>query len=187
MSARTRQHRDALKRGDAATIAACAKGAASCVQAGEYPGFFGDDVTLVPVPGSAPLVKGGLWVPHLIAKALKDAGLASEVAPILRRVKAVAKSGYSAPANRPNVQTHYDSFVVDVLKPAPKKILLIDDVVTQGCTMLAAARRVLDAYPNVEIRAFALLRPNSDGEVEAMRNPCAGTIAPRNDRAFRRP
>jgi predicted amidophosphoribosyltransferase len=184
---RSRGYIDSLKRGDATNIQQNAGRAHQLSQAGTFPAFFGNDVTLVPVPGSAPRVKGGLWVPHMIAKALKDVGLARDVAPILTRVKAVAKSAYSAPADRPNVQTHFDSFAVDVVKPPPPKILLVDDVVTQGCTMLAAARRILAAYPNAEIRAFALFRPMGNVEIEKMIEPCVGTIQPRNDRAVRRP
>jgi phosphoribosylpyrophosphate synthetase len=38
------------------------------------------------------------------------------------------------------------------------RLTLVDDVVTRGRTLLAAAARLHEAFPVAEIRAFALLR-----------------------------
>jgi phosphoribosylpyrophosphate synthetase len=66
--------------------------------------------------------------------------------------------------------------------------MLIDDVVTRGRTLLAAATRLQEAFPAVEIRAFALLRtmglvPN----VRQLLDPCIGEIRWKAGDAHRRP
>jgi phosphoribosylpyrophosphate synthetase len=107
------------------------------------------------------------------------------------RHTAVLKSAYVAADLRPNVQTHYNSMRADVVSPAPEKLLLVDDIVTQGCTLLAAARRLAEAYPGTEIRAFASVRTMSGVGVEITvpynREPCLGTITARGARAWRQP
>jgi predicted amidophosphoribosyltransferase len=186
-SRRSQQEVRELKRGDVRAIALLAGQIQSLVTDAEFLDYFGRDTTLVPIPGSAPLVAGGLWVPMIIAQKLKGVGLAREVAPILLRERHVAKSAFVPAAERPNVQAHRESMRVVMVKPAPSKIVLIDDVVTQGCTLLAAAQLVAMNYPRSEIRAFAVFRTMSGIELDWHREPCEGTIEPRGERAMRRP
>ena len=120
--------------------------------------FFQDDTILVPMPKSAPMQKGTLWVPERIALSLLDQGLGREVVPMLERVTAVPKSAWSAPQDRPLPQQHYDSMAVQKALASPKRIPLIDDIVTRGSTFLGGASRIHDEYPNCEIRAFAGMR-----------------------------
>jgi hypothetical protein len=154
---------------------------------GRFPNFFGADVSFVPVPGSAPLVQGALSVPLRMAEALRAQGLAGHVIPLLSRAYAVKKSAFQIPAERPNVQQHYDSMTIGVAAAPAARIVLIDDVVTQGSTTLAAATRVAEAFPNAEVRAFAIVRTMSGVELESYLEPCVGTIRPRQDRAMRTP
>lgn len=195
LSARSRQFIGQLKRGDPQALPQFVARVASLTQLGHFPGFFGATVTLMPVPGSSPLVAGGLWVPLLVANALKAAGLAHDVVPAVSRITAVKKSAFAPPGERPNVQQHYNSITVQIVKPAPTNITLIDDVVTQGCTMLAVASRVANAYPSANVRGFALVRTMSNIEIDqvvsprtnTIVSPCVGTIEPRQDRAARWP
>lgn len=116
---------------------------------------------------------------------------------IVSRTVAVPKSALARPGERPNVRQHYDSLSVECLTPAPTRIVLLDDVVTQGCTLLAVASRVADIYPKAEVRAFALVRTMSSGEVDhvadlrpgTLVSPCVGAIEFRadNGRATRAP
>lgn len=195
LSKRSRELVGQLKRGDPQIVSQFAARVATLVEQGILPGFFGPHVTLVPVPGSSPLVKGGLWVPLLLANALRAARLARDVAPVVSRVSAVKKSAFASAQERPTVQQHYDSFAVQLVAPAPTEIVLVDDVVTAGCTLLAAASRIAEGYPGASVRAFTLVRTMSGKEVDVVVAPatgtiicpCVGSIKPRGDKAHRRP
>ena len=195
LSLRSRELVGRLKRGDPQILPRFAERVFSLAQQGRIPHFFGPQVTLVPVPGSSPLVHNGLWVPLLLARALRELALARDVVPILARVSAVRKSALAAPGERPTVQQHYDSFAAQIVAPAPIQIVLIDDVVTAGSTLLAAAGRIAEAYPAASVRAFALIRTMSGVEIDqvvapatgTIVSPCVGWIKPRGDRALRQP
>jgi hypothetical protein len=65
---------------------------------------------------------------------------------------------------------------------------LVDDVVTKGRTLLAAAARVQEAFPCAEIRAFALIRTMGlTRNVERLVDPCIGEIRWRGGDACRTP
>lgn len=154
----------------------------------EFPGFFGPHSVLVPVPGSAPLVKGALWVADRLASALLTEGLGQIVWPGLKRVSAVRKSATAPAGERPTVQDHYDSFAIEPSLAPPGRIVLIDDVVTKGRTLLAAATRIQEAFPNADIRAFALVRTlGLIPDVDQLLEPCVGEISWTGSDAHRRP
>jgi adenine/guanine phosphoribosyltransferase-like PRPP-binding protein len=86
------------------------------------------------------------------------------------------------------VSLHYDSFYVEPPTEAPEGIVLIDDVITKGRTLLAAASRLHEAFPDTRIRAFALLR--TMGLISAIENllcPCKGQIRWKGGDAHRSP
>jgi len=127
-------------------------------------------VVLVPVPGSDP-ARRARWVGERLAWCLKEIGLAAEVWPVLQRQYAVRKSAFSPAGERPSLSEHYNSFAIErgAWSPAQTscacqlganglRLTLVDDVVTRGRTLLAAAARLREAFPAAEIRAFALLR-----------------------------
>jgi gamma-glutamylcysteine synthetase len=69
-----------------------------------------------------------------------------------------------------------------------EEIVLVDDVVTRGATLLGAANRLTEAFPNVRIRAFAAMRTMTPPLVfRAINDPCIGTIELRGIDTFRRP
>jgi predicted amidophosphoribosyltransferase len=139
-------------------------------------GFFLAGDVLVPVPGSAPKTRG-TWVAAELARALVQQGLGARTWPGLHRIRAVRKSATSARGARPSVASHYDSFQVDPPAFHPASVVLIDDVVTRGRTLLAAASRVREAIPGVQIRAFALLRTMGlAAGVPRLLEPCTGEI-----------
>jgi hypothetical protein len=141
---------------------------------------FGPDVVLVPVPGSSLLVLGGLWAADRLCKALRNEALAGNVLPLLSRTKAVPKSATSAPGQRPTVETHYDSLSVQrstPLLPPNVRFTIVDDVVTRGATLLACYARLQEAYPDVPINCFALIRTMSGVEVDSVLNPVEGVIS----------
>ncbi len=152
--------------------------------------FLGSGVTLVPVPKSTLLQPGQLWVPERLARALADAGLAREVAPVLRRAKALPRASASPAARRPLPKEHFDSLAVEETLFIPERILLVDDVVTRGATLLGAASRLAATFPRAEIRAFAAMRTMSrPADFRALRDPCVGVIQFRSEHGdtLRRP
>ena len=69
------------------------------------------------------------------------------------------------------------------------KILVVDDVVTRGSTLLACASLLAARFPEAEIRAFAVVRSVSNPqEFVGMLQPVAGAISlrPQGD-TLRRP
>jgi hypothetical protein len=181
--------RDALKKGDRPFIAACAARVLQYHREGRFGDLFGPSVTLVPVPGSAPLPSGALWIPLRICEELAACGLAGAVAPTVTRIKAVPKSSLQTGPNRPSLKAHYDSMDSDIFAQAAARVVLVDDVITSGCTMLAAASRAAEAYGAIPIRGFAITRALSTEELtDTIRAPCLGEVRPsRNGKAYRRP
>jgi len=139
--------------------------------------FLNREVTLVPVPRSAPLAEGALWPSRVIADILVDAGLGREVLPCIERVRAVRKSS-SSPANeRPSVAEHYQSLGIREQLMKPENITLVDDVLTQGRTMFACALRLHEAFPGAAIRSFAIIRTQGFVEnIEQIVEPSTGII-----------
>jgi hypothetical protein len=139
--------------------------------------FLNGEATLVPVPRSAPLTEGALWPAKVIAEILAKAGLGKEVLACIRRVTAVRKSSSSPAKERPSVAEHYESFGVDEQLVKPRSITLVDDVLTQGRTIIACALRLREAYPDAEIRAFAMVRTRGFVEnFDKIVDPSVGAI-----------
>jgi hypothetical protein len=186
---RSRLLRSLLKAGDASFMLKYALRVRQ--QAKDSPplaGFFGTTDVLVPVPGNAPYVAGAVWAAEDLAAALVHEGLGGISWSGLRRVRAVRKSATAARGERPSVSLHYESFLIERPPVTPERIVLIDDVVTKGRTLLAAAARVHEAFPTAQIRAFALVR--TMGMIPGVRQllePCKGEIRWRFGDAYRSP
>lgn len=138
--------------------------------------FLNGDAVLVPVPRSAPLADGALWPAKVIADILADEGLGQEVLPCVRRASAVRKSSSSPGKDRPSVDEHYESLAVDRELVRPARITLVDDVLTQGRTMIACARHIEEAFPDADIRCFAMIRTQGFVEIEKIVDPSVGVI-----------
>jgi hypothetical protein len=186
---RSRLLRTLLKAGDAGFMLKYALRVRQ--QAADSPplaGFFSASDVLVPVPGCAPSMTAGPWAAKHLAVALANEGLGGAAWPGLRRVRAVRKSATAAPGERPTVNLHYESFLIEEPPMILGRIVLIDDVVTKGRTLLAAASRVQEAFPCAHIRAFALVRTMGlIAGVHQLLEPCKGEIRWRAGDAHRSP
>ena len=150
----------------------------------------GPEVTLVPCPRSGLLVPGALWPAERISRALVATGLGKEVQPWLRRVKSVAKSAFAKLGERPTVQDHLDTLklMADQEMFVPKRITVVDDVVTKGATLLAAASHLKAVFPDAEVQAFALVRTMGlVPQIVKILDPCVGEILYDGTDAERKP
>jgi len=145
----------------------------------QLPGYFGDDVVLVPVPRHAPIHLGALWPAKMIAESLMAERLAHDSQPLLRRSTTVDKSATSSGPR--TVRRHLRT--VEAVPPIdfPQRIVVVDDVVTSGATLFASMQLIRAACPNADVKAFALLRTLSGQEVPETPDqclaPCTGTIS----------
>ena len=177
VSIRSRGVRDKIKTADSRTLQLAVQRIREYYRAAGFAAFLGSEMPLVPVPGSSLRVTGGLWVPERIAQALVAAGLGSEVLPCLLRTEAVPKSAFSNPGERPDVARHISTMAVEPQFLPPDRLTLIDDFVTKGRTLFAGASVLARAFPQAEIRAFALVRTMGlVPDVSKILDPCTGII-----------
>jgi predicted amidophosphoribosyltransferase len=154
----------------------------------QFNGFFNEHTLLVPIPNTPTETRTSFWVARRLALTLQEAGLAEEVWTGLRRVSSVERSASAWMWERPTVQQHYRSFAVIPAPRPPTEIVLVDDVITKGRTLVAAAMRLHEAFPNADIRAFALVRTMGlILDVERLFDPCEGVIRWNGRDAYREP
>ena len=150
--------------------------------------LFSDSPLLVPVPRSSLTVEGGIWPAFNIASALVQHGIGAAVLPCLERIKAVPKSAFAASGTRPKPIDHYESMQATRLMTDRRSLCLVDDVITKGATLLAAATRLQQTYPQAKVTAFALVRTLGFVEdIDQIVEPAVGSVTFRGDEAFREP
>jgi hypothetical protein len=151
---------------------------------GRFATVLGNRIVLVPVPGSG-VTCAGDWIGNRLAWCLRELELAVQVWPVLRRCRAVRKSAFAPAGARPSVLEHYESFVIEQApggsarqpRGAGLQLTLVDDVITRGRTLLAAAARLREAFPGAQVRAFALLRTLArDEPLRQLLDPCEGEV-----------
>lgn len=140
------------------------------------------DTYLVPAPTSALSKPGSLWVPRAFAESMVSLRLGRAVVPCVQRVRAMRKAATSSSEQRPTAREHYESMRVTSLPFSDGNVVVVDDVVTRGATLLAAVSRVQELAPRATVRGFAVVRTISDPrEFERMFAPCTGRIVLRPD------
>ncbi len=125
-----------------------------------YATWFGPDVVLVPMPGHGKMLPKAVSTGRLLCLEMERLGLGRMIA-CIERTDAVQKSATAAPGGRPSFQRHYDTMWVDgnlTAQAATTSVVLVDDIVTRGATLLGAAGRIAQAFPQAQIRSFAIAR-----------------------------
>lgn len=137
--------------------------------------FIPPNSTLIPLPKSAPLVDDAQWPPMEICKFLVNRGYGNTISPYLKRIKKVPKAAYQANSDdRPTVLKHYETIEVDnneIFTPDFSEIILVDDVVTQGRMGYACFQRISEAYPDIPVKLFSLIRTNSFSRITKCVDP----------------
>jgi len=152
--------------------------------------LFERPAVLVPVPSSS-VPPGPVWAAEQLAFALRGIGLAKSVWTGINRHCAVRKSATARNLDRPTVQQHYESFAIAATLPESshlQRIILVDDVITKGRTIFAAALRLHEAFPNADIRAFALVRTMGFlSNITHSLDPCHGVVRWAGGDVYREP
>lgn len=150
--------------------------------------FFKTNPILVPIPNSSLIRPGTLWVPQRLANALIKQELGSAVVECIKRVKPLPKAATSLAADRPKAVQHYYSVEIQKTFSSPKEILLVDDIITRGATILGIANKLSEVFPNSNIRAFAAMRTISPPTVfNSVSESCIGKITLRGEETYREP
>lgn len=148
-----------------------------CARERPFAQLFAREAWLVPVPGCRPAdtQSTAAWQ---LAVALQELGLACGVWPGLARQFPVRKSATALRGERPTVRQHYESFSVCEAPRGPfQRLVLVDDVVTRGRTLLAAATRLRGKFTHADVRAFALVRTMGFlSRADRLLAPCTGVV-----------
>ena len=149
-----------------------------CDTGQELVGCFTRDTVLVPVPTYLPCTQRRVWGAACLASCLKEVGIPGTVWHGLHRVEAVRKSSTAYGPRRPSMRKHYESLAVArAPQRVPERLLLIDDVVSSGRTLLACWLRLRERFPSTPIAAFALIRTlGFVREIPQLVLPCTGRI-----------
>jgi hypothetical protein len=148
------------------------------IQGTDLDGWFGPNVTLVPAPKSSKLLPHSLWPAQRLCDAFINEGLGASSLPCLVRTVAVPKAATSRTMDRTRPRRHLETMEVQgALVGATDEILVVDDVVTRGATLLAAVSLLQVALANARVRGFAVVRTMSAAvDLDRIVEPCSGEI-----------
>ena len=150
--------------------------------------FFGEDVYLIPAPSSSKKRPGDLRLTLNIANALSKQGFGS-VIDCLTRIERVDKAAFGSGREYRLVKRHFETISVTESLIVPAKIVIVDDVVTSGATLLACASRIKEVWPEAFVLGFAAVRTISPPGTEFVnrKDPCRGKIVLEGDYTNRTP
>jgi hypothetical protein len=145
---------------------------------------FADAPVLVPVPGAGLTKPNSVWPARRVSEELVRQRLGIDVLPIVRRTIAVGK--IAGNAVRPTLEEHVHSFSVTPGLRPPSRLVVVDDVVTSGTTIMGCAMKLAVAFPGIPISGFALARVQSSGNPPQVLDPAVEHIVMDGFRCRRR-
>ena len=120
---------------------------------------FFDNATLVPIPRSKPQMTGAVYPTKTIVEIFVKNSIGKSASVLLERFKEIAKSSNNYTAQTRNkVPDHLNSIKVTPKPVDTPTIILVDDVLTLGCTSMACALLLKNEYPDKEIKIFCPFR-----------------------------
>jgi hypothetical protein len=178
ISRRSRDWRSAIKSGKPDWIGLALDRLKAIVEESGLDRHLGPEVTLVPVVRSAPLAtKDALWPGRIISERLVERGLGKEVVACLIRTEAVPKSAYSEPGGRPTAERHLETMALERQLFGAARVTVVDDIVTIGRTMLAAASHLHAALPEADLAGFGLMHTYGlTPEIDRIDAPYVGAL-----------
>lgn len=191
ISERSRKNRDAIKYGrNPSVYDVAARLLTEELQDRSCPlhKIFSPNLTLVPAPGHAQFDSNSLCPPFELCKAFQQKGLGKTIQ-VLDRKYPIKKSAGAAPGERPTPAQHFASLEVFRDIELSNRIVVVDDFITKGATLLACVNAISAIYPNAEVSAFAFIRTlGLVSEIERIKEPIIGNISvTRNGASNRQP
>lgn len=175
-----------MKHSHSVTLAECATAAVAIAKL-VAPDLLDLDIALVPVPAhQPPTTLGPLTPSEAVALALYRAGFGTTIWPAIYRQTAVRKSAWSRPSCRPAFLEHYASLRLRDRTLPTRRLLLVDDFIVRGRTLLASAAVLQRAFRHAHIQALPLIRTES-ADIDAIAAPVTGVIRYTAGDAFRSP
>lgn len=121
-----------------------------------------------------------MWAAQRFANALVESRVALHTLPMLERRAAIRSSHKVVGPQRPWPDQHSASLTVRRLLPLGHagKLVIVDDIITRGSTLMGCAMVLSAEYPDAEIMAFAAARTLKHDQAlpEDPRQPTVGTI-----------
>ncbi len=154
----------ALKNGDRKAVSWVVDRVLQLAQSPPLNGIVTADSVLVPVPGHAPHRRGSVWPTWALTRWMVARGLAESDETMPKRWTVVTRSATAATDQRPMAINRLQSFRVDSPFAPPHQIVLLDDAVTTGATMLAGVSAISGAMADLRVCGFAFFRTVPSGD-----------------------
>lgn len=142
---------------------------------GLFSPFLNTNTILVPIPGSRKFQSNSIWPSLAICEILKEKGLGNQILKLLTRKITVRSSSKGNKDERLSIEEHINSMELHPEFLNLSDITLVDDVVSAGRTSMACGQMLNEAYPNVTIRLFTLMKTKS-GENDLFVQPYSNKI-----------
>jgi predicted amidophosphoribosyltransferase len=145
---------------------------------GVFDGIFTEQSVLVPVPRSAPQLENSLWPGLAIAQALHSRGIGGAVLPMVARTRRITKSATASAGARPSPSEHAETMAVTIDMFFDRPIVLVDDIITKGATMLGASQAIHAVRADLAVCGFSLLRtlPYSETDAKDFASPAISVV-----------